>query len=47
MKVAAIIPAAGLGARMKHNRPKPYLMLAGKPILAHTLAVFEAAPEVQ
>ena len=46
MKVAAIIPAAGIGARMKHDVPKPYLMLAGKPILAHTLAVFEAAPEV-
>ncbi len=46
MRVAAIIPAAGIGARMKHDTPKPYLMLAGKPILAHTLAVFEATPEV-
>jgi 2-C-methyl-D-erythritol 4-phosphate cytidylyltransferase len=47
MKVAAIIPAAGLGQRMKHDTPKPYLMLAGKPILAHTLEVFEAAREVR
>ncbi len=46
MRVAAIIPAAGMGLRMKNDTPKPYLMLAGKPILAHTLAVFEAAPEV-
>jgi|UniRef100_A0A7C3WJH4 2-C-methyl-D-erythritol 4-phosphate cytidylyltransferase len=47
MKVAAIIPAAGIGVRMKQNTPKPYLLLGGKPILAHTLAVFEATPEVQ
>lgn len=46
MKVAAIIPAAGVGVRMKRNTPKPYLMLGGKPILARTLAVFEATPEV-
>lgn len=46
MKVAAIIPAAGVGARMKRDIPKPYLLLGGKPILAHTLAVFEATPEV-
>jgi 2-C-methyl-D-erythritol 4-phosphate cytidylyltransferase len=46
MRVAAVIPAAGIGQRMKHDTPKPYLMLAGKPILAHTLAVFEATPEV-
>jgi 2-C-methyl-D-erythritol 4-phosphate cytidylyltransferase len=46
MRVAAIIPAAGIGLRMKQDTPKPYLMLAGKPILAHTLAVFEATPEV-
>jgi 2-C-methyl-D-erythritol 4-phosphate cytidylyltransferase len=31
---------------MKNDTPKAYLMLAGKPILAHTLAVFEATPEV-
>jgi 2-C-methyl-D-erythritol 4-phosphate cytidylyltransferase len=46
MKVAAIIPAAGIGTRMKNDTPKPYLTLAGKPILAHTLAIFEATPEV-
>jgi 2-C-methyl-D-erythritol 4-phosphate cytidylyltransferase len=47
MTVAAIIPAAGLGIRMGHDIPKPYLRLAGKPILAHTLGVFEAAPEIR
>jgi len=46
MKVAAIIPAAGLGRRMQQDTPKTYLSLAGRPILAHTLEVFEAVPEV-
>jgi len=47
MNVAAIIPAAGVGVRMKTATPKPYLPLHGKPILAHTLAVFEVTPEVR
>jgi 2-C-methyl-D-erythritol 4-phosphate cytidylyltransferase len=45
--IAAIIAAAGLGIRMGNSTPKPYLLLAGKPILAHTLAVFEKIKEVQ
>jgi 2-C-methyl-D-erythritol 4-phosphate cytidylyltransferase len=45
--VAAIIAAAGVGQRMQRDIPKPYLPMAGKPILAHTLAVFEAAKEIQ
>ena len=35
-----IVPAAGQGSRMKSERNKPYLLLAGKPVLAHTLGVF-------
>jgi 2-C-methyl-D-erythritol 4-phosphate cytidylyltransferase len=46
MKVAAIIPAAGVGRRMHHNTPKQYLTLGGKPILAQTLAIFEHLPEI-
>lgn len=46
MKVAAIIAAAGLGRRMQQDIPKTYLPLAGKPILIHTLEVFEKVPEV-
>ncbi len=46
MKVAAIIPAAGVGRRMQHNTPKQYLTLGGKPILANTLAIFEKLPEI-
>ena len=46
MKVAAIIPAAGVGRRMQQNLPKQYLTLGGKPILANTLAIFENMPEI-
>jgi 2-C-methyl-D-erythritol 4-phosphate cytidylyltransferase len=46
MKVAAIVAAAGVGVRMGAETPKPYLLLGGKPILVHTLKVFETAPEV-
>jgi 2-C-methyl-D-erythritol 4-phosphate cytidylyltransferase len=47
MKAAAIIAAAGLGRRMQQDTPKTYLQLAGKPILIHTLEIFEKVPEVQ
>jgi len=46
MRVAAIIAAAGVGQRMGGQTPKPYLPLANKPILAHTLEIFEKIPEV-
>ncbi|MDB2356287.1 2-C-methyl-D-erythritol 4-phosphate cytidylyltransferase [Pseudoalteromonas sp.] len=36
--ITAIVPAAGVGSRMKHNGPKQYILLAGKTILEHTLA---------
>ena len=37
MKVAAIVPAAGSGKRIKSKIQKPYIELCGKPIIAHTL----------
>ena len=40
-RVAALIPAAGSGQRMGGPLPKPYQMLGGREILAHTLDVFE------
>ncbi|HWI41234.1 MAG TPA: 2-C-methyl-D-erythritol 4-phosphate cytidylyltransferase [Verrucomicrobiae bacterium] len=43
MRTVAIIPAAGAGRRMEAGINKQYLQLLGKPLLAHTLAVFEAA----
>ncbi len=39
--VAAIIVAAGKGVRMQDALRKQYLPLAGLPILAHTLTVFD------
>jgi 2-C-methyl-D-erythritol 4-phosphate cytidylyltransferase/2-C-methyl-D-erythritol 2,4-cyclodiphosphate synthase len=37
---ATIIPAAGLGTRMKLDHPKQYHLLAGIPILLHTVRAF-------
>jgi 2-C-methyl-D-erythritol 4-phosphate cytidylyltransferase len=42
----AIIPAAGTGSRMQAGVNKQYLLLAGRPILAHTLAIFAAQPRI-
>lgn len=47
MGVKALIPAAGMGKRMGAGINKQYLLLAGKPILAHTLEVFEQASFVE
>ena len=54
MKVAVIIPAAGLGTRMstspagkaKKAPSKQFAELGGTPILLHTLRKFAAVPEV-
>lgn len=40
--VSAIIVAAGKGLRMKGDTRKQYLDLLGKPVLAHSIAVFDA-----
>lgn len=39
-EVALIVPAAGEGARMKSNARKPFILLAGEPILHVTLERF-------
>ena len=36
----ALIPAAGVGARMGATSPKQYLKIGGKPMLRHTLDAF-------
>ena len=46
MKVVALVLAAGQGRRMGAEKNKPYLLLAGKPILFHTLREFEACPSI-
>jgi 2-C-methyl-D-erythritol 4-phosphate cytidylyltransferase len=42
----AIIPAAGTGSRMQAGINKQYLLLAGQPLLAHTLALFHRHPAI-
>lgn len=46
MKVIALIPAAGMGKRMGAGINKQYLLVAGIPIVAHTIAVFDSSPLV-
>ncbi len=41
-KLSVIIPAGGQGLRMGEKTPKQFLELNGKPIIQHTLAIFEA-----
>ncbi len=43
MKTTAIIVAAGSGSRLGGDIPKQFRSIAGKPVLAHTVARFEAA----
>ena len=43
MKKIAVIVAAGSGSRMGSSVPKQFLLLAGKPVLLHTLSVFQEA----
>jgi 2-C-methyl-D-erythritol 4-phosphate cytidylyltransferase/2-C-methyl-D-erythritol 2,4-cyclodiphosphate synthase len=46
MKVSLLIPAAGSGSRMGAEVPKPFLPLAGEPVLAHTLRAFAAVDAI-
>lgn len=39
----ALIPAAGIGARMGTDRPKQYAPIGGKPMLQHVLDTFAAS----
>jgi 2-C-methyl-D-erythritol 4-phosphate cytidylyltransferase/2-C-methyl-D-erythritol 2,4-cyclodiphosphate synthase len=45
-QVSVLIVAGGSSRRMGGDIPKPYRMLAGKPLLAHTLAAFLAHPDI-
>ena len=58
MKLAVILPAAGLGTRMQRGAPSPttaeitgtsrkqFMLLEGAPILVHTVRKFVASPLV-
>ncbi|MPR03192.1 2-C-methyl-D-erythritol 4-phosphate cytidylyltransferase [Pseudomonas sp. MAFF 212408] len=43
----AVIPAAGVGARMATDRPKQYLQLGGRTILEHSLGCFLDHPSLK
>lgn len=47
MKYTAVLPAAGSGTRMKADKNKLLLELAGKPVFIHTLTVFEQDPDCE
>ena len=43
----AVIFAGGIGSRMKSkSKPKQFLLMHGKPIIIHTLELFEAHDEI-
>ena len=46
VSLIAVIPAAGVGARMQANSPKQYLTIAGQTVLQHSVARLLAHPWV-
>jgi len=42
-RVSAIVPAAGQGTRLGRSLPKAFVLVAGKPLLEHTLAGLSGA----
>jgi 2-C-methyl-D-erythritol 4-phosphate cytidylyltransferase len=45
--VWAVVAAAGDGRRLGHERPKAFVKLGGRPLLAHAIELFEAHPRVE
>ncbi|MGO1298140.1 MAG: 2-C-methyl-D-erythritol 4-phosphate cytidylyltransferase, partial [Vibrio sp.] len=45
-KITAIVPAAGIGSRMRADRPKQYLSLLGKTVLEHTVEKLLSHPQI-
>jgi 2-C-methyl-D-erythritol 4-phosphate cytidylyltransferase len=43
-RYVALVPAAGVGARMGAESPKQYLPIGGKPMLRHSLDAFASSP---
>jgi 2-C-methyl-D-erythritol 4-phosphate cytidylyltransferase len=46
MRVIALIPAAGQGKRLEGVKPKQFLPLGDKPLVAHTLMKFQLCPRI-
>ena len=47
IKIAAIVPAAGIGSRMQSEIPKQYLTINDKTILEHTLTRLADVSEIE
>ena len=47
MKIQAVIPAAGVGARLKSVLPKPLVLLGGKPVIFYSLNAFQKCSLIQ
>ncbi|MDP2921770.1 MAG: 2-C-methyl-D-erythritol 4-phosphate cytidylyltransferase [Candidatus Omnitrophota bacterium] len=47
MRVAAIIPAAGAGTRLKSRTEKPYIKIGNKPILSRTLLALSKNKDIK
>jgi 2-C-methyl-D-erythritol 4-phosphate cytidylyltransferase/2-C-methyl-D-erythritol 2,4-cyclodiphosphate synthase len=45
-KVCAIIPGAGPGERLGQSQPKAWVLLAGQPLICHSLAAFRRSPRI-
>ncbi len=43
-KLYAVILAGGIGSRFENSMPKQFSMVAGKPLLIHTMNVFHKCP---
>lgn len=46
-RFVALVPAAGAGSRMGGGRPKQYLPLLGRPLIAHTLSSLSRHPRIE
>ena len=44
--VSVILAAAGKGTRLGFEDAKPFVKMAGRPLLTHSLALFEEIPEI-
>jgi 2-C-methyl-D-erythritol 4-phosphate cytidylyltransferase len=47
MKCSVVVPAAGSGSRFGGEVPKQFVFLAGRPLIAHTLARLESVEAVR
>lgn len=47
MKVSAVLLSGGKGSRMQESIPKQYLLLAGKPMIVHSLERLDKINEVE